>query len=360
MSDETPARKRDHINICLDLGPGVEYSEKTTWLEYVELVHSAAPEIDLEEISTEARLLGRRFKLPLLIEGMTGGTSEAHEINRNLAEAAEKLEIPMEVGSQRAGLADPGLEYTYRIARESAPKAFLIGNISAVQLAKEGVAAAEKAVEMIEADALALHLNALQELVQPEGSPFFRNVVKAIREASEKLQVPLIAKEVGTGISGETAKMLAEAGVKVIDVAGAGGTNWARIELERAKGIDPEKVSVAEVFLEWGIPTAASVLEVASSVQGVEIVASGGIRNGLQAAKAIAIGADFVGMARPFLKPATIGPEAVVSFAERFGHQLKAAMFLTGVKTIEELKKRRRYVLLGPLLEWMRQRLRAL
>ena len=360
MRDDTQTRKRDHINLCLDLGSGVEYSRKTTWLEYVELIHEAVPELDLEEISTEARLLGRAFKLPVLIEGMTGGTPEAYEINRSLAEAAEKLGIPIELGSQRAALTDPGLEYTYKVAREAAPKAFLIGNIGAVQLAKEGVTAAEKAVEMIEADALALHLNSLQELVQPEGSAFFRGVLRAVREASEKLPVPLIAKEVGTGISGETAKALVEAGVRVIDVAGAGGTNWAKIELERSRGVAPAKFSIAEVFLEWGIPTAASVLEVSSAVEGVEVIASGGIRDGLQAAKALAIGADFVGIARPLLKPATQGPEAVVKNIAEIGEQLKTAMFLTGVKSVNDLKKKKRYVLLGPLLEWIRQRLRAL
>jgi len=277
-----------------------------------------------------------------------------------LAEAAERLGIPVELGSQRAGLASPDLEYTYRVAREAAPKVFLIGNISAIQLAREGVAAAERAVEMIEADALALHLNSLQELVQPEGSPTFKGVLEAIHEASEKLEVPLIAKEVGTGISGEAARLLAEAGVKAIDVAGAGGTNWVKIERERARGISPEKVSVAEAFLEWGIPTAASILEVSSVAEGVEVVASGGIRNGLQAAKALAIGADFVGIARPLLKPATLGPEAVEAFLKRVGLQLRAAMFLTGVKNVKELKRSRRYVLLGPLLEWIRQRIRSL
>jgi len=359
MPDETEARKGEHIDICLDLESKIEFSEKTTWFEYVELVHEALPEIDLQEISLKTTFLNREFELPIVIEGMTGGTARAYEINRNLAEAAERLRIPLGLGSQRAALINSELKDTYRVAREVASSIFLIGNMSGIQLAKEGVAAAEKAVEMIEADALAIHLNSLQELIQPEGTTNFSGILKSLREASEKLSVPIIVKEVGTGISGETAKRLAEAGVRAIDVAGAGGTNWVKIELERARGEDPQKFFIGEVFTEWGIPTAASLLEVSSAVGDVEIIASGGIRNGLQAAKALALGADMVGIARPLLRPATQSSEAVVGFIDKFAEQLRAAMFLTGSRRISDLKKAD-YVILGPLLEWIRQRLKKL
>lgn len=349
-------RKRDHISLCLDLGDEADFSEKTTWLEHVELIHNALPELSWDEISLEARLLGRKFSYPILIEGMTGGAREAYEINRNLAEAAEKLNIPMGVGSQRAGIENPALAETYDVARKIAPRCFLIGNLSGVELAKHGVGYAERAVEMIEADALAIHLNVLQEIIQPEGSRSFKGILRAIELLCEKLDVPVIVKEVGFGVSREVAERLAEAGVKAVDVAGAGGTNWAKIEAERVKGLNAAKALIAELYSEWGIPTAASILEV-SGVRGLDLIASGGIRNGLQAAKAMAIGADFVGMARPLLKPALAGPEHVEKMIARVAEELRVAMLLTGSKTISDLK-RCRYVLLGPLSEWASQRAR--
>lgn len=348
-------RKRDHISLCLDLGDEAEFMEKTTWLEYVELVHNALPELSLDEVSLEASLLGRSFTYPILIEGMTGGTPEAYEVNRSLAEAAERLGIPMGVGSQRAGIENPALARTYRVARESAPKCFLIGNLSGVELAAHGLRYAERAIEMIEADALAIHLNVLQEVIQPEGATSFKGILRAIEKACEELDVPVIVKEVGFGISREAAEKLAEAGVKAVDVAGAGGTNWARIEGERIKGISALKARISELYSEWGIPTAASIIEV-SRVEGLEVIASGGIRNGLQAAKAIALGAGFIGMARPLLKPALEGPEHVEKAVMRVAEELRTAMLLTGSRTIADLK-RARHVLLGPLREWALQRI---
>jgi len=349
-------RKRDHISLCLDLGDEVEFAEKTTWLEHVELIHDALPELSWDEISLEASLLGRKFSCPILIEGMTGGAREAYEINKNLAEAAEKLNIPMGVGSQRAGIENPSLAETYSIARKAAPRCFLIGNLSGVEIAAHGISYAEKAVEIIEADALAIHLNVLQEIIQPEGSRNFKGVLRAIEMLCDKLDVPVIVKEVGFGISREVAEKLVRAGVKAIDVAGAGGTNWARIEGERVRGLKMIKARTAELYSEWGIPTAASILEV-SGIRGLEVIASGGIRNGLQAAKAIALGACFIGMARPLLKPALKGPEHVEKVIMRVAEELRAAMLLTGSKTIRDLRKCK-YVLLGPLREWVLQRVR--
>jgi len=352
MIEDTSMRKRDHLKICIE--GEVEFEGKTTWLEHVELIHRALPELSLDKISTEAEFLGRIFEAPFIIESMTGGAHEAARINGNLAEAAERLRIPMGIGSQRAGLADESLRYTYRIARERGPHVFLMANLSGVQLVEEGVKAAEKAVEMIEADALIVHLNALQELIQPEGHRSFEGVLKAIEGTVERLDVPVIVKEIGYGISKEVAKELERVGVKAIDVAGAGGTNWIKIEMTRAMEIDKEKAELARTFMNWGIPTAASIIEVSSTVS-IEVIASGGIRSGLDAAKALSIGADMVGFALPLLKPAMKSPEEVEKVLRRYLKELKAAMLITGCRKIDELKKSQ-HVILGPLLEWVRQR----
>ena len=344
-------RKRDHLKLSLERDVGFE--GKTTWLEYVELIHRALPELNLDEISTEASFLGETFGMPLLIEAMTGGIPEAVEINGNLAEAAERFSIPMEVGSQRAAIEDEKLEYTFRVARERAPNLFLIANLSGVQLAEDGVEVAEKAVEMIEADAISIHLNPLQELIQPEGSTRFKDVLKMIERVCERLDVPVIVKEVGCGISSEVAKMLEEAGVKAIDVAGAGGTCWAKIEMLRLRE-DDERREVAKTFLDWGIPTAASIIEVSSAVS-IEVIGSGGIRNGIDIAKALSIGADMAGVAHPLLRPATESVESVAKVLRRLRSELEVAMFLTGCRNVGELK-RAPHVILGPLLEWKRQR----
>ncbi|MCD6341498.1 MAG: type 2 isopentenyl-diphosphate Delta-isomerase [Thaumarchaeota archaeon] len=354
MCEDTPSRKRDHLKISL--GGDVSFEAKTTWLEYVELVHQALPELDFDKISTEATFLRRRFGMPLIIEAMTGGIHEAAEINGNLAEAAERFSIPMGVGSQRAALADRSLEYTYRVARERGPNAFLIANLSGVQLVRDGVEAAEKAVEMIEANALAIHLNALQELVQPEGTPSFQGVLTAIGRVAEKLDVPVIVKEIGCGMSAEVARSLEATGVEAIEVAGAGGTCWTRIEMLRATESDEEKEVLAKTFLEWGIPTAASIIEVSSTVN-IEVIASGGLRTGLDIAKALSIGADMAGIAHPLLKPAVNGVEEVTKVLSRLRNELRAAMFLTGCGDVKALKESP-HVIFGPLLEWVRQRLK--
>jgi len=344
-------RKRDHLRLSLELD--VSFEGKTSWLEYVELIHRALPELDLDEISTETSFLGETFGMPLLVEAMTGGIPEAVEVNGNLAEAAERFSIPMEVGSQRAALEDKKLEYTFRVARERTSNLFLIANLSGVQLAEDGVEVAEKAVEMIEADAISIHLNPLQELIQPEGSTRFKDVLKVIEKVCERLDVPVIVKEVGCGISSEVARMLEEVGVKAIDVAGAGGTCWAKIEMLRLRE-DDERREVAKTFLDWGIPTAASIIEVSSAVS-IEVIGSGGIRSGIDIAKALSIGADMAGAAHPLLRPATESVESVAKVLGRLRSELRAAMFLTGCKDVDELKNSP-HVILGPLLEWKRQR----
>lgn len=353
MSDSIGLRKAEHIRICLERD--VEFKRKTTWLEYVELIHNPLPELDFDEIKLEARFLDRLFNYPIIIEGMTGGTHEAYKINKNLAEAAAQLNIPIGVGSQKAAIHNPSLKESYRIVRDISPNIFVIGNIGGVELVKEGVEVAEKAVEMIEANALAIHLNSLQELIQPGGDTSFKGIMKAIERTVERLGVPVIVKEVGCGIPKEVARNLELIGVKAIDVAGAGGTNWTLIEKIRAEELgELEKKALGELFLEWGIPTAASIIEVSSTVK-IDVIGSGGIRTGLDIAKSIALGADMAGIAKPLLKPAVENANAVLDHLKKIILELRTAMYLTGCRNVDQLKHLEK-VLTGPLIEWCRQR----
>ncbi|MCS6784175.1 MAG: type 2 isopentenyl-diphosphate Delta-isomerase [Candidatus Caldarchaeum sp.] len=346
------ARKTDHIKLSLERD--VSY-KKTTWLEYVELVHVAAPEVDPEDVDTEVEFLGRRFSHPFVIESMTGGTSLAEKINASLGEAAARFKIPMGVGSQRAGIVKPETAQTFRTARDHGPDAFLIGNIGAAQLIENGVAFAQKAVKMIDADALAIHLNPLQEIVQPDGKARFRNFYTVLRRLKEEIAVPIILKEIGCGLSREVVETASEAGVDAFDVAGSGGTNWTLIEMMRADEVGAsEKKSLAEVFLEWGIPTAAAVVEAVDATSR-PVIASGGLRTGLDSAKALALGASMTGLARPFLEPATKSADEVLKVLNALSAQLRTAMFLTGSKNVGELKHAPK-VVLGPLKEWISQR----
>ncbi len=346
-------RKLDHIRICLE--KDVEFKQKTSWFEFVELIHVAAPELNYADVDTSTEFLGRKFSAPIIIEGMTGGAKGTEIINRNLAMAALELNIPMGVGSQRAAVEKPELTESFRIVRDVAPSIFLIANIGGVQLIEGGVKLAEEVVKMIDADALAIHLNPLHEIVQPYGTTSFKGVLEAIKKIVEKLPVPIIVKEVGCGISGELSRRLEEIGVAVIDVGGAGGTNWALIERIRAleKGF-LEKAAIGKVFLEWGIPTAAATME-AYALTKIPIISSGGIRSGLDVAKALAIGASMAGIARPLLHHAVVGPERVVKALKQIISELKTAMFLTGCQDIKSLK-RVEVVITGRLLEWIKQR----
>src|SRR5439155_3772159 len=267
------------------------------------------------------------LKVPMLISSMTGGAPRAEEINRNLATAAQELGLAMGVGSQRAALQHPELASTYQV-RALAPDIPLFANIGAVQLNYAyGVDECRRAVDMIGADALILHLNALQEAVQPEGDTNFAGLVGKIAQVCREVGVPVIAKEVGWGISAEAARMLWEAGVSAIDVAGAGGTSWSQVELHR---IPTERGRlVAEGFADWGIPTAESLLAMrgAGVPEGRKLFASGGVRNGIDIAKARALGADLVGIARPFLKAAAMSAEDTVELGGLLRDQLRIAMF---------------------------------
>lgn len=327
-------RKADHIRICLEedvSGQGV-----TSGLERYRFVHQALPEINLRDVDTSLELWGRKLGAPLLISSMTGGAPQAAEINRNLASAAQDLGIAIGVGSQRAALKNPELAATYQI-RPYAPDVLLFANLGAVQLNYSyGIEECRRAVEMIEADALILHLNSLQEAVQPEGDTDFEGLVGKIAQVCRKVGVPVIAKEVGWGISADAARLLWEAGVSAIDIAGAGGTSWTQVEAHR---IPTERGRlVAEAFAGWGIPTTES-LQAARSVmpEGRKLFASGGIRNGIDVAKGVALGADLVGIARPFLKAAAMSSEATIELGEVIREQMRVAMFSIGAPTLDAL-----------------------
>ncbi|MCD6511480.1 MAG: type 2 isopentenyl-diphosphate Delta-isomerase [Thaumarchaeota archaeon] len=341
-------RKRKEEDIELILKEGVQ-SRATTLLECVKLIHNALPELSFDEIDLSTEFLGHKFSFPILIDSMVGGSPKAKELNRNLALAAEELGIGMGVGSQRAALEDEGLAESYKVVREVAPNAFVMANIGAAQLKSMKKRELKKLIDMVKADALAIHLNPLQELIQPEGETDFRGVLEKIDEISDL--VPVIVKEVGAGISREVAIKLELAGVSAINVAGLGGTSWAGVESLRARGIDERKEMLGELLWDWGIPTAASLIEVRNAVK-IPVIASGGLRNGLEVAKCIALGADMTGMADPLLKAASKSKEEVVKFLKDRALELKAVMFLVGAKNVEELKGAR-YVITGELAEWL-------
>lgn len=352
MSEEITGKKVDHVGICLK--KPVEAKKVTTLLECVHLIHNALPELNIEAVDTSTVFLEHKFSAPLLIDAMTGGFSGAKRINENLASAAEKLGIGMIVGSQRAGLLSPSLAETYSIARKKAPNAFIASNIGAAQLVKGfSKEDAKKCIEMIDANAFVVHLNPLQEMLQIGGDPHYEGVLNKIRELTAELGVPIIVKEVGGGISKEVAIRLELAGVKAINVSGAGGTSWAAVEHHRAKAQgDKARSELGEMFWDWGIPTAASLMEVRKAV-AMPLIASGGIRSGLDVAKCITLGASLAGMALPLLKPATTSEKAVLSYVERVVSELKTAMFVAGYGNISSLSKAR-YVLTGQLVEWLR------
>lgn len=342
-------RKKDGIEIPLN--KDVQARATSTYLEHVKLVHNALPEIDYDDIDMSTAFLGHRFSAPLIIDSMTGGTDEATVINGRLGELAQKYGLGMGLGSQRAGLKSEELAATYSVARKNAPDAFLIANIGGAQLAKGlTIDEAKKIVKMIKANALVVHLNPLQELVQPEGEPKYKGVLGKISELVKSVDVPVIVKEVGAGISRETAIKLEMAGVSAINVAGAGGTSWAGVEKLRADMVkNKAKARLGEVFWDWGIPTAASLVQARRAVK-LPLVASGGLRTGLEVAKCLALGASMAAMAYPLLKAAAKSGEALFEFADEVLAELKSTMFLVGAPDIRSLASSR-YILTSPLAE---------
>jgi isopentenyl-diphosphate Delta-isomerase len=324
-------RKREHLSISLsaDVVSGI-----STGLEDYVFIHQALPETDLAAIDLSVTLFGKKLRAPVIISPMVGGIEEAASINRRLAEAAQSLGLAMGVGSQRCMLEDPATEHTFRV-RDIAPDVLLFANLGAVQLNYGyGVGECRRAVEAIGADALVLHLNPLQEALQPEGDTDFAGLLEKIEKVCRGLPVPVIVKEVGGGISEAVAAKLAAAGVAGIDVAGAGGTSWARIEGIRAG----DNASLAADLASWGIPTAASINMAKLGAPGVTLIASGGIRTGLDVAKAVALGADAAGLALPLLKPATESTAAVVAVLQNIIEVLRIALFCTGCADIAALK----------------------
>ena len=325
-------RKDDHIKINLerDVRSGL-----TNGLEKFHFIHEALPEMSLDEVDTSLSLFGKKLAAPILVSSMTGGTEDAGDINMRLARAAQECGIAMGVGSQRAAIERPGLAATFQV-RRVAPDILLFANIGAVQLNYGyGLAECNRAVDMIEADALYLHLNPLQEAVQAGGDTNWKGLARKIEKVCKTLQVPVIAKEVGWGISERTAKILAECGVSAIDVAGAGGTSWSQVEMHRAP--DEFLRSLAVTFVGWGIPTAESILNVKRAAPGMTIFASGGLKDGLDIAKCLALGVTLGGMAGPFLKAAAISTENVVEMMKLTQKQIQVTMFACGARNLGEL-----------------------
>lgn len=330
---QTGQRKRDHIDISLTQDVA---HETTTGLENYRFTHNALPDIDLDQIDLSAEFLGHRLHAPLLISSMTGGTEHARKINIRLAEAAQHRKIALGLGSLRAALETPDLIDTYRI-RPWAPDTLLLANLGAVQL-NYGYDAShcQRAVDLVAADGLILHLNPLQEALQPEGDTRWSGLLPKIEAVCRALSVPVIAKEVGWGISGETARQLIDAGVAAIDVAGAGGTSWSQVEMYRAQ--DDVSKRVAARFRDWGIPTAESLLIVRQAIPHKPVIASGGLRHGLDVAKVLALGASMAGMAGPFLKAAATSTAAVTDEIDELTRTLRIAMFAVGARDIAALK----------------------
>lgn len=331
----TESRKVDHIKINLE--KNVQFPNLTTGLEKYRFMHQALPELDLTSIDTTTPLFGKTLSAPILISSMTGGTEMARRLNRNLAEAAQMHNIAMGVGSQRAAIEHTELIRTYQV-RDIAPDILLFANVGAVQLNYGyGVDQCRRAVEMIEADALILHFNVLQEAVQPEGDINFAGLLDKVAEVCASVGVPVIAKEVGWGFSEKNCRDLAAAGVSAIDVAGSGGTSWSEVEYHRAPS--SFHAQVAASFADWGIPTADAIQYAVKGAPGLPVIASGGLKDGIDVAKCVALGATLGGLAGQFLKAADVSVEAVDEFTRILKKQLEVAMLCSGASNIEALRR---------------------
>lgn len=323
----TSSRKLEQIHVCT--GHGVEFS-KSNGFERYEFVHCALPEMNLAHVDTSVEFFGKKFHLPFFIEAMTGGAPGTEKINKNLARAAEEMGIGMGLGSQRAMLEDPEFIYTYEV-REAAPNIFLLGNIGASQLSSYNVDQVLAMVRAIQADGLAIHLNPAQEINQPGGDTDWCGVLENIGRICKKAGFPVVVKETGCGISGDVGKKLERAGASCLDVGGAGGTSWAKVEHFQGS-------KTAGGFSEWGLPTAESLRQCRESVK-IALIASGGIRTGVDCAKALALGASIVGFALPLLKPAREGHQAVLKVLKDLAEEFRKTMFLVGAGNIQDLKK---------------------
>ncbi|MEG3436313.1 type 2 isopentenyl-diphosphate Delta-isomerase [Pannus brasiliensis CCIBt3594] len=333
----TETRKDDHLRICLE--EDVQCRQVTNGLERYRFTHCCLPELDYEEIDISTRFLGKKLGAPLLISSMTGGTDRAKMINTRLAEIAETYQLAMGVGSQRVAVEKPETADTFAV-RSIAPNTLLLANLGAVQLNYTyGIDQCRKVVDILQADALILHINPLQECIQSEGDRNFKGLLDKIHKVCSELPVPVVTKEVGNGISGEMARRLIEAGVSAIDVAGAGGTSWAKVESERAENRLQQRLG--RTFADWGIPTADCIGTVRNASATVPLIASGGLRDGLEVAKTLALGADLAGLAFPFLQAADRSIEAIDELVNLLTAEIKTVLFCTGNGSIPALKQSR-------------------
>lgn len=336
MSAETQARKADHLRICLD--EDVQSHRITTGLERYRFTHCGLPELNYDDITLGTSFLGKPLGAPLLISSMTGGTEQARLINQRLARTAQQFRLAMGVGSQRVAVENPDLTSTFSV-RSVAPDIVLFANLGAVQLNYSyGLEHCRRVVDSLEADALILHINPLQEAVQTRGDTNFQGLLGKIERLCHTLPVPVIAKEVGNGISAQLAQLLINAGVAAIDVAGAGGTSWARVESERAQ--DAKQRRLGNTFADWGIPTAECITTIRAIAPTVPLIASGGLRNGLQVAKTLALGADLAGLALPFLQAANQSEAALAELTDILIAEIKTVLFCTGQADLAGLKTR--------------------
>jgi len=352
LGKQTENRKAEHIRICLD--EKAQARKATTGFEDVQFVHRALPEVDKAKIDVSTTVFGHKFSAPLIVGAMTGGVAEATRINAAIAESVETLQLGMGLGSQRAAIENPKLAETFSVARKKAPTAFLIANIGGIQLVHGcGVKDVKKAVEMIDANAVAVHLNALHEAVQPEGQTSFKGVLAKICEVAGELDKPVIVKETGAGIAAEDAKKLEKAGVKAIDVGGAGGTSFAAVEYYRSE-VSSVQHFLGEVFWDWGIPTAMSLVETTQTVK-IPVVASGGIRSGMDVAKSLALNACLASVCQPALEAAVKGAKATERMLSLLTEELRAVMFLVGAEKVQSLTKTP-LVVTGKTAEWLKTR----
>jgi isopentenyl-diphosphate delta-isomerase len=348
LAEETRKRKADHIKICLE--QKTQARRITTGFENIHLIHKALPEIDRAKIDLSTTVFNHKFNAPIIVGAMTGGTNEAMQINATIAETVEKLGLGMGVGSQRAAIEDRELMKTFTVARKKAPTAFLIANIGGVQLVHGyGLKEVKKAIEMIDADALAIHLNALQEAVQPEGQTNFEGILVKIKEIVQELDKPVIVKETGAGIVAEEAHKLEKAGVKAIDIGGCGGTSFSAVEYYRA--LKNEERFQADAFWDWGIPTAISLIETVQTVK-IPIIASGGLRNGMDIAKALTLNANLCSLSQPVLETAIKDVKETETMLSCLIEELRNAMFLVGATDSETLAKTPT-VITGKTAEWL-------
>lgn len=334
LDSKNQSRKKEHLQIVLE---NDVRSSLITGLSWLNLTHEALPEINLSEVDTSTTLFGKRLKAPILISSMTGGTEQSKLFNIQLATAAQKLGIAMGVGSQRIAIEDQAHINSFQV-RKQAPDVLLFANLGAIQLNNGfGVDECKKAVDMIDADALILHLNPLQEALQPDGNTNFYGLAKYIELVCNSLTVPVVVKEVGWGISPRTAKILAETGVAAIDVAGAGGTSWS--EVERYRLTNPSLAKIAGEFIDWGISTLDSIQNVRENAPEVLIFASGGILNGVDATKCLCLGANLVGFAHLLLQAASEGEQPLNNLLEGIVREIMLSMFCTGTAKIEDLNQ---------------------